>query len=70
MFACFRCGVSDPDPAKSFAKKMIAHHQGAIEMSQIVLKNTKGQKITQMAKKMIPEQQKDIKELQAWLSKH
>ena len=29
--------ATDQDPAKSFAKKMIAHHQGAIEMSQIAL---------------------------------
>jgi uncharacterized protein (DUF305 family) len=62
--------ATDPDPAKSFAKKMIAHHQGSIDMSQIVLKNTKDEKIVQMAKKMISEQEKDIKELKEWLAKH
>jgi hypothetical protein len=62
--------ATDPDPAKSFAKKMIVHHQGAIDMSQIVLKHSKDEEIIKMAKKMIPQQEKDIKELKDWLAKH
>jgi uncharacterized protein (DUF305 family) len=62
--------ATDPDPAKSFAKKMIAHHEGAIEMSEIVQKHAKDQQLIAMTKKMTPEQQKDIKELKDWLAKH
>ena len=31
----------DSDPTKAWAKMMVAHHQGAIEMSQTVLKGPK-----------------------------
>jgi uncharacterized protein (DUF305 family) len=62
--------ATDPDPAKSFAKKMAVHHQGAIDMAKIVQKHTKDEQILSMTKKMIPEQEKEIKELKDWLAKH
>lgn len=31
----------DPDPTKAWVKMMIAHHQGAIDMNKVVLKETK-----------------------------
>lgn len=34
-------GMMDSDPGKSWMKQMIAHHQGAVDMSEIVLKHTK-----------------------------
>lgn len=61
--------ANDPDAAKSWAKKMIPHHQGAIEMSEVVLKNTKDPFVTKKAKTAIEEQKKEIKDLQNWLSK-
>lgn len=60
----------DPDPTKAWAKMMIAHHQGAIDMSEAVLKETKDQTIRQMAEKGIDEQKKEQKMLKEWLSKH
>lgn len=62
--------ATDADPTKSFAKKMIVHHKGAIDMSQIVLKYTKDEQIMKMANKMISEQQNEINELNDWLAKH
>jgi hypothetical protein len=62
--------ATDADPTKSFAKKMIAHHEGAIDMSQTVLKFTKDEEIKKMANKMISEQQMEVKELKDWLAKH
>ncbi|HVV80407.1 MAG TPA: DUF305 domain-containing protein [Pseudolabrys sp.] len=62
--------ATDSDPTKSFAKKMVAHHEGAIDMSQTVLKYTKDEEIKKMANKMISEQQKEVKELNDWLAKH
>jgi uncharacterized protein (DUF305 family) len=62
--------ATDADPTKSFAKKMMAHHEGAIEMAQIVQKYTKDEQILKMTKKMIPAQQKEVKELKDWLAKH
>lgn len=58
------------DPSKSWAQMMVEHHQGAIDMSKIVLKNTQDPAIKQMAEKNIEEQRKSIAELKSWLSKH
>ncbi|MBM0137549.1 DUF305 domain-containing protein [Pseudomonas alliivorans] len=58
------------DPSKSWAQMMVEHHQGAIDMSKIVLKNTQDPAIKQMAEKSIKEQSTSIAELKSWLSKH
>jgi uncharacterized protein (DUF305 family) len=62
--------ATDPDPTRSFAKKMAVHHQGAIDMAKIVQKHTKYEHILAMTKKMIPEQEKEIKDLKEWVAKH
>ncbi|MEY9180549.1 DUF305 domain-containing protein [Bradyrhizobium sp. USDA 313] len=59
----------DPDPTKAWAKMMIAHHQGAIDMNKVVLKETRDPKIRKMAEKANREQESEIKQLQAWLSR-
>lgn len=48
----------DPCPTKAWAKMMVAHHQGAIEMNRTVLKETKDPFIREMAEKGIKEQEK------------
>lgn len=60
----------DQDATKAWAKMMIAHHQGAVDMSKTVLKETKDDTIRKMAQKGIAEQTKEIKELKDWLAKH
>ena len=60
----------DPDPTKAWAKMMVAHHQGAIDMSMTVLKVTKDQIIREMAEKSIKDQTEEQKKLQAWIDKH
>lgn len=60
----------DPDATKAWAKMMVAHHQGAIEMSQTVLKETKDPMIREMAEKGIKEQTKEQAKLKEWISKH
>ncbi len=60
----------DPDPNKAWAKMMIPHHQGAIDMSKTVLKQTKDPAIRAMAEKVVTDQKKEIKELQDWLKKN
>jgi uncharacterized protein (DUF305 family) len=59
----------DADPTKAWAKMMIPHHQGALDMSKTVLKVTKDAEIRKMAQKTIDGQTKDVKELQNWLAK-
>ena len=60
----------DPDPTKAWAKMMVAHHQGAIEMSQTVLKETKDPMIREMAEKVIQDQTKEQTMLKDWIGKH
>jgi uncharacterized protein (DUF305 family) len=60
----------DPDATKAWAKMMIAHHQGGIDMSRALLWETKDPTIRKMAEKTTEEQQKEIKQLEEWLSKH
>lgn len=48
---------------ESFVRKMIAHHEGAIDMSEIVLEKGSDPQVLEMARKSIDEQRKDIDEL-------
>ena len=57
-------------PDVAFARKMLAHHQGAIEMAQIELKHGTDAEAKRMAQKMIDDQTKSQAELQAWLKTH
>ncbi len=54
----------------TYAKKMIEHHQGAIDMSRIVLAHTQDAELKRMAQKMIDEQVKSQGELRSWLARH
>ncbi len=53
-----------------FATMMIEHHQGAIDMSQMLLKSGKDEKLKDMTKKGISMQKDGQKELRAFISKH
>ena len=52
-----------------FATMMKMHHQGAIDMAQMELQSGKDAKMRSMAKRIIKDQQKEIKELDQWLGK-
>ncbi len=58
------------NPDKDFAAMMIPHHQGAIEMAKIELQYGTDPQLKAMAEKIIAAQEKEIAELQDWLSKH
>ena len=57
-------------PDQTFARKMIAHHRGAIEMSQIELRHGTDAEAKRMAQKTIDENTKGIAELERWLKAH
>lgn len=57
------------DTDRDFATMMKMHHQGAIDMAQVELKNGKDAKMRAMAKRIIDAQQKEIKEFDQWLGK-
>lgn len=52
------------DAGDSWAKKMIAHHQGAVDMSQVVLQQNPKPDVAQMARDGIKKQQMDIADIQ------
>ena len=61
--------AQEGDPDVAFVKGMIPHHQGAIEMAKVVLQYGKDEQAKKWANDVIREQQREIDEMQAWLSK-
>ncbi|WP_422345904.1 CopM family metallochaperone [Parasphingorhabdus sp.] len=56
---------SDPDIA--FMQGMIAHHEGALEMAEIVLKHGKDPETKALAQQIIDSQRKEIEQMREWL---
>ena len=53
-----------------FVKGMIPHHQGAIDMAKIVLKQGKDPAIRKLAKGIVAAQESEIKMMKEWLVKN
>lgn len=52
-----------------FARMMIPHHQGAIEMAKTELAGGKDPELRKLAEEIIAAQEKEIAFLEAWLTK-
>lgn len=57
----------EKDPDIAFAKGMIPHHQGAIDMANIQLKYGKDPEIRQLAEQVLKAQQPEIDMMNQWL---
>ena len=55
------------DPDTDFARMMIPHHQGAIDMAKVEIQYGKDPDLRKMAEKMVKDQEKEIADLQKWL---
>ena len=55
------------DADKDFLAAMIPHHQGAVEMAEVVLQHGKNPKIRQLAQEIIAMQKKEIAEMKQLL---
>lgn len=62
-------GVMDNDPDIAFAKGMIPHHQGAIDMANVEEKFGKNTQMLTLAKQIKQAQTPEIKQMQDWLAK-
>ncbi|CAN7383525.1 DUF305 domain-containing protein [Pararhizobium sp. LjRoot235] len=63
-------GMMAKDPDVSFVCGMIAHHMGAISMSEVELKYGDDQQAKAMADKIIDAQKKEIEEMTTWVNEH
>lgn len=62
-------GMADipADPDVAFMQGMLAHHEGAVAMSQVALTYGKDEKARDLAARVIAAQKEEIVEMQAWL---
>ncbi|MBS0559448.1 MAG: DUF305 domain-containing protein [Proteobacteria bacterium] len=58
------------DPDHDFVAMMIPHHQGAIDMAEVVLKYGKDPQIRKLAQDIVAAQKKEIAEMKAWQAAH
>lgn len=54
---------------ETFARKMIEHHRGAIEMSRILAARGSDRELRAMAMRSSAAQQREIRELETWLNR-
>lgn len=66
MNAAKPTGNADQD----FVAMMIPHHQGAIDMAEAELKYGKDPTLRRLARNIISAQQKEIKQMRGWQSRH
>jgi uncharacterized protein (DUF305 family) len=52
-----------------FARSMIPHHKGAVDMAKIVLEHGKNPEMKKLAQDVIASQEKEIAFMREWLKK-
>ena len=62
-------GMADipADADVAFMQGMLAHHKGAVEMSEVALKYAKDDQARDLASRVIAAQKQEIAEMEAWL---
>lgn len=63
-------GQASVDPDESFARMMLAHHEGAIEMARIELKYGRDPELRRLAEQVVASQEPEVRQLRRWLETH
>lgn len=63
-------GMTAAEFETAFVCSMIPHHQGAVEMAQVARANSSDPWVLMFAQSIITDQQREIREMQAWLARH
>lgn len=61
-------GMQHPDPDVAFMQGMIPHHQGGIDMAEVVLEYGSDREVRALAQHVINEQQIEIEQMRRWLA--
>ena len=61
-------GMAYPDPDAAFVLGMIPHHQGAIDMANVVLQYGSDAETRALAQHIIADQELEIRQMNAWLN--
>lgn len=63
-------GLKAKDPDLAFAKGMLAHHEGAVDMARYQLQHGKDPEMRKLAENIIQAQQTEIDQLNRWIKAH
>jgi uncharacterized protein (DUF305 family) len=58
------------NPDQDFVAMMTPHHQGAIDMARIYLRDGRDPALRRMAQRIIADQEREIREFRVWQAKH
>ena len=61
-------GIADPLPDMAFARGMLPHHMGAVDMAKIQLKYGTDKEMRKLAQDIIDAQQPEIEVMQNWIT--
>ena len=53
-----------------FARGMLAHHRGAVDMARIELEHGHDEQMRALAREVIDAQQREIEQLERWIAEH